>query len=37
VLLVLMAIIVWIGLYPEFFTSRMQPSMTRMLNVIGNG
>ena len=33
-LIVLMAIIVWIGLYPEFFTSRMEPSVTRMLNVV---
>jgi NADH-quinone oxidoreductase subunit M len=30
----LIAIVVWIGLYPEFFTSRMEPSVTRMLNVV---
>jgi NADH-quinone oxidoreductase subunit M len=36
-LVVLIAIIVWIGLYPEFITSRMSQSVARVLNVIGNG
>ena len=33
-LIVLIALIVWIGRYADVFTSRMEPSVPRILNVI---